>query len=88
MKKNRTPFTEAELMHFNQILGKKLKQLRIAKGLSQDKMSELAQLSSKYYQNIESPKIPTNLTLTTLIKISKALHIRIEDLLTITSSVS
>jgi len=58
----------------------KIKQLREKKGLSQEKLARLANVSNNTMVNIESGK-QTNPTIETVSKIAKALGVEIEELL-------
>lgn len=58
----------------------KIKQLREKKGLSQEKLARLADVSNNTIVNIESGK-QTNPTIETVSKIAKALDVTIEELL-------
>lgn len=58
----------------------KIKQLREKKGLSQEKLARLADVSNNTIVNIESGK-QTNPTIETVSKIAKALDVSIEELL-------
>lgn len=58
----------------------KIKQLREKKGLSQEKLARLANVSNNTMVNIESGK-QTNPTIETVSKIAKALDVEIEELL-------
>lgn len=61
-------------------IAKNIRKLRQEKGISQDKLSKLANLSLNTIVNIELGKNP-NPTIETLEKIAKALGVSIEDLL-------
>lgn len=58
----------------------KIKQLREKKGLSQEKLARLANVSNNTVINIESGK-QKNPTVDTISKIAKALNVSIEELL-------
>lgn len=58
----------------------KIKQFREKKGLSQEKLARLADVSNNTIVNIESGK-QTNPTIETISKIAKALDVAIEELL-------
>jgi len=58
-------------------LVKNIKYYRKIKNISQEKLAELADLSSSYIKQIESAKDFKNLTLYSIIKISNALDIEI-----------
>ena len=61
-------------------IGKNLKKLRRKKGLSQDRLSKLADISYNTVIKLESGGI-TNPTIETLQKIAKALGVSVDDLL-------
>ncbi len=61
-------------------IGKNLKKLRKKKGLSQDRLSKLADISYNTVIKLESGGI-TNPTIETLQKIAKALGVSVDDLL-------
>lgn len=51
-----------------------IKKYRKEKNLTQEELAELADLSISYVKQIESGKIFKNITLTTILKLSKALN--------------
>ena len=53
-------------------LGKKIKQLRIKQNLTQQKLADASGFNIKHLQKIEG-KTPINITLKTLVNISKSL---------------
>lgn len=57
-----------------------VKKFRLMKGMTQEKLAELTDLSLSYIKQIESKREFKNVTFTTLEKISKALSISIKDL--------
>jgi len=61
-------------------IAKNIKKLRQEKGISQDRLSKLADLSLNTIVNIESGNNP-NPTIETLEKIAKALNVSIDELL-------
>lgn len=61
-------------------LSKIIKKLREEKGLSQEKLARLSDVSNNTIVNIESGK-QLNPTIETLMKITKALCISVEDLI-------
>lgn len=61
-------------------LVKNIKYYRKKYNLSQEKLAELADLSSSYIKQIESAKHFKNLTLYSIIKIAKALNVEITEL--------
>jgi len=61
-------------------IGKNIKQFRQDKGLSQDKLSKLADLSLNTVVKMELDESP-NPTIETIQKIAKALDVSVDDLL-------
>lgn len=61
-------------------IGKKIKKLRQEKGISQDRLSKLADLSLNTVVTVESGANP-NPTIETLTRIAKALKVGVDDLL-------
>jgi transcriptional regulator with XRE-family HTH domain len=61
-------------------ISKNIKKLRQAKGLSQDRLSKLADVSYNSIIKLETSGI-TNLTIDTLQKIAKALDVSVDELL-------
>ena len=61
-------------------IGKNIKKFRQDKGLSQDKLSKLADLSLNTVVKIELDESP-NPTIETIQKIAKALDVSVDDLL-------
>lgn len=61
-------------------IGKNIKQYRQGKGLSQDKLSKLADLSLNTVVKMELDESP-NPTIETIQKIAKALGVSVDDLL-------
>lgn len=61
-------------------IGENIKKHRQTKGISQDRLSKLADLSLNTIVNVESGANP-NPTIDTLIKIAKALSIGVDDLI-------
>jgi len=66
-----------EPVRLSVFLGQRMRELRLAKGLTQADMAERG-LSYKYYQKIEAGRV--NLTLKTLEKLAAALGIEVSDL--------
>ena len=62
------------------ILSSNVKKYRLIKGITQEKLAELTELSLSYIKQIESKEEFKNVTFTTLEKISKALDISIKNL--------
>ena len=69
--------TEARLL---KLVGKRIRQLRIERGLTQEQMTRFG-LDYKYYQRIEYGE--KNLSLRTLYKIAQAFGMSISELLNI-----
>jgi len=61
-------------------IAKNIKQIRQEKGISQDRLSKLADLSLNTVVTVESGVNP-NPTIETLTKIAKALDVRVDDLI-------
>lgn len=64
----------------NSKIGKNIKKLRQDKGISQDRLSKLADLSLNTVVTVESGANP-NPTIETLTKIAKALGVGVDDLI-------
>ena len=62
------------------LIGKNIKKLRKQKGLSQDRLSKLADISYNTVIKLESGGI-TNPSIDTLQKLTKALNVSVDDLL-------
>lgn len=62
------------------MLGENIKKIRKKKGISQDKLSKLADVTHTTLAKIESG-VNHNPTIKTLQKIAKALNVKIDDLL-------
>lgn len=61
-------------------LGRKVKQLRKACGLTQERLSEVSEIDYKYVQRIEG-KNPPAVRIDTLERLAKALKTSVSDLL-------
>jgi transcriptional regulator with XRE-family HTH domain len=61
-------------------IGKNIKKIRQEKGISQDRLSKLADLSLNTVVTVESGVNP-NPTIETLTKIANALDVKVDDLL-------
>ena len=61
-------------------IGKNIKRIRKAKGISQDRLSKLADVSLNTIVTIESGANP-NPTIATISKIAKALGVGVDDLI-------
>lgn len=72
--------TNKDLLKQYQIFSDNVKKLRKKKNLTQEELAELADLSISYVKQIESCKDFKNLTLTTMLKLSKALDSSINNL--------
>lgn len=69
------------MSNYNQSkIGKNIKKIRQDKGISQDRLSKLADLSLNTVVTVESGANP-NPTIETLMKIAKALEIGVDDLI-------
>ncbi|MDD5005057.1 MAG: helix-turn-helix transcriptional regulator [Candidatus Omnitrophica bacterium] len=62
------------------MLGKKIKELRRKRGITQEQLAELIGTSYKYLQRIES-KNPPDVRLTTIVRLAKALKVKPAELL-------
>ena len=69
-----------EIIEQYNIISKNIKFYRNKANLSQEQLAELADLSISYIKQLESGKIFKNITLTTLLKLSKALNINVNKL--------
>ena len=61
-------------------LGKKIKEFRKKRGITQEQLAELAETSYKYIQRIEG-KNPPDVRLTTIVRLAKALKVKSAELL-------
>ncbi|MCX5726857.1 MAG: helix-turn-helix transcriptional regulator [Candidatus Saganbacteria bacterium] len=61
-------------------LGKKIKEFRRKRGITQEQLAELTETSYKYIQRIEG-KTPPDVRLTTITRIAKALKVKPAELL-------
>jgi len=66
--------------YFGVILGRKIKELRKKRGITQEQLAELIETSYKYLQRIEG-KNPPDIRLTTILKLAKALKVKPSKLL-------
>lgn len=74
-------YTIFHILYYNiSTIGKNIKRLRQEKGLSQDKLSKLADLSLNTVVKIELDDSP-NPTIETVQRIAKALEVSVDDLL-------
>ena len=69
-----------DLLNQYQVFSSNIKRLRKERNLTQEKLSEISDLSISYIKQIESCKNYKNLTLTTMLKLSKALDTSINSL--------
>ncbi|MFA5315805.1 MAG: helix-turn-helix transcriptional regulator [Dehalococcoidales bacterium] len=67
-------------LNIKQRLGKRIKELRKEKGLTQQRLAELAHVDYKYLQRIEGLNPPA-LRIDTIDKLSKALKVKPAELL-------
>jgi transcriptional regulator with XRE-family HTH domain len=72
--------TNKDLLKQYQIFSNNVKYIRKKKNLTQEELAEISDLSISYVKQIESCKNYKNLTLTTMLKISKALNTTISNL--------
>ena len=61
------------------IIGKRVKEIRLSKNLSQAKLAEMADLSTQYLSHIETARKQASLT--SLISIAKEMDITLDELL-------
>ena len=62
------------------MISKNIKNLRLRKGISQDRLSKLADLSLNTIVKVESGRNP-NPTIKTLTRIAKCFNIKVDDLI-------
>lgn len=72
--------TNRDLLKQYQVFSNNVKNIRKQNNLTQEELAELADLSISYVKQIESCKDFKNLTLTTMLKLSKALNTTINNL--------
>lgn len=72
--------TNKDLLKQYLIFSNNVKNIRKSKNLTQEELAEISDLSISYVKQIESSKDYKNLTLTTMLKISKALNTTISNL--------
>ncbi len=72
--------TNKDLLKQYLIFTNNVKKIRKRKNLTQEDLAEISDLSISYVKQIESSKDYKNLTLTTMLKISKALNTTISNL--------
>jgi len=61
-------------------LGRRIKEFRRKRGITQEQLAELVETSYKYIQRIEG-KTPPDIRLTTIVKLAKALKVKPTELL-------
>ncbi|TAM35448.1 XRE family transcriptional regulator [bacterium] len=66
--------------YFGVKLGRKIKELRKKRGITQEQLAEIIETSYKYLQRIEG-KNPPDIRLTTILKLAKALKVKPSKLL-------
>lgn len=66
-------------MNESEKLGKNLKRIRTAKGISQGEISRILEVDKSFVSNIENGK--TNPTLATIAKIAKAIGVSVGELM-------
>ena len=71
-------FVKFDFMDIKQKFGLKIKELRKAKSLSQEKLANLAEIDRTYLPTIE--KGERNVSIEVVEKLAKALEVRIKDL--------
>lgn len=69
-----------EIIEQYNIISHNIKYYREKQKLSQEKLAEKSDLSISYIKQLESGKIFKNISLTTLLKLSKALNINVNKL--------
>ncbi len=62
------------------MISKNIKNLRLKRGISQDRLSKLADLSLNTVVKVESGRNP-NPTIGTLLKIARSLDVKVDDLI-------
>lgn len=62
------------------VIGSNIRNLRLERGISQDRLSKLTDLSLNTIVKIEAGK-NKNPTIVTLSKIAKSFHVRVDDLI-------
>lgn len=67
------------IMNESEQLGKNLKRIRTAKGISQGQIGRILEVDKSFISNIENGK--TNPTLSTIAKIAKAIGVSVDKLL-------
>lgn len=72
--------TSKEIIEQFNIISHNIKYYRQNQNMSQEELAEKSDLSISYIKQLESGKIFKNLSLTTLLKLSKALNININKL--------
>ncbi|MEI3530393.1 MAG: helix-turn-helix transcriptional regulator [Bacilli bacterium] len=72
--------TSKEIIEQFEIISHNIKFYRQNQNMSQEELAEKSDLSISYIKQLESGKIFKNLSLTTLLKLSKALNININKL--------
>ncbi len=66
-------------MNESEKMGKNLKRIRTAKGISQGEISRKLEVDKSFVSNIENGK--TNPTLSTIVKIAKAIGVSVGELM-------
>jgi len=72
--------TNKDLLKQYLLFSENIKKQRKIKNLTQEELAEISDLSISYIKQIESSKDFKNITLTTMLKLSKALDISINEL--------
>ena len=68
-------------MHTKELLGKRVRELRTKRGLTQERLAEMADMDVKYLGSIE--RGTENPTVGTLEKLAQALSVKLHQLLTV-----
>jgi transcriptional regulator with XRE-family HTH domain len=79
------PSSSDSWANFSREIGSTIQRLRVARGLSQERVAYQAGLSRYTFQKLEKgesrPGSPTNPTIQTLLAISQVLEVQLDDLL-------
>lgn len=67
------------MVNIKEVIGERIKSLRVKKGFSQEKLAELADLDRTYIFSIESGK--RNISIEVLLKIATALETKVATLI-------
>lgn len=72
--------TNQDLLKQYTIFSSNIRYYRKLRHLTQEQLAELAELSTSYIKQIESGKVYKNVTLTTMLSLSKVLDVSITEL--------